>query len=117
MSVEFTREQLLARAAQMERQIETWKGNPDYADTLRMDAAALRFMAAAVSTTEAGAALADLRLELGDVTDGDGQPVVDSSIIFVAGADEQINIEVSAPRAREIAARIVRLWNGAQPKS
>lgn len=42
MQPEFTTEQLLARATLIDRQIETWKGNPGYAETLRMEAWALR---------------------------------------------------------------------------
>ncbi|MCP1852893.1 MULTISPECIES: hypothetical protein [unclassified Bradyrhizobium] len=49
MNVPFTQEQLLARAETMERQVERWKGNPGYADTLRMDAWALRTAAALFS--------------------------------------------------------------------
>lgn len=47
MKTEFTSEQLLARAAHIDRQIQTWKGRPEYADTLRMEAWALRFAAVA----------------------------------------------------------------------
>lgn len=112
---EFTRERLLERAAFIDRQIETWKGIQGYADTLRMEAAALRFMAVATAATEADPALASLRLDLGAVTDGDKQPVVDNAIIFFIGADEESNIEIRSPRAREIAERLIRLWNGARP--
>ena len=47
MQTEFTSEALIARAAFLEKQIETWKGNPEYANTLRMEAWALRFAAVA----------------------------------------------------------------------
>jgi hypothetical protein len=42
----WTPEQLLARAAFIDKQVETWKGNAGYADTLRMEAWALRQAAA-----------------------------------------------------------------------
>lgn len=38
----YSAEQLLGRAAFIDKQIETWKGNPGYIDTLRMEAYALR---------------------------------------------------------------------------
>jgi hypothetical protein len=109
MPIAYSAERLLARAAQMDRQVETWKCNPDYAETLRMDAAALRFMAAAAS---APAAIASLSLEIGEVTDGGGQPVVDNAIIFFVGEDETSDIRISSPNARAIADQIVMLWNG-----
>jgi hypothetical protein len=61
MQTEFTNEQLMARAAFIDRQIEKWKGNPEYANNLRMEAYALR-TAAKVHSPEtedwfAGAAL------------------------------------------------------------
>lgn len=112
---EFTRDRLLARAAFIDRPIEAWKGYREYADTLRMEAGALRFMAAAMAAAEAGSTLSGCRLELGDVADGDRNPVVDSAVIFVAGADEESIIEVRAPLAREIAERLVLLWNGVKP--
>jgi hypothetical protein len=44
-------DKMLARAAFIDKQVETWKGNPDYADTLRMEAFALRFTARAFEET------------------------------------------------------------------
>ncbi len=46
---EFTAEKLLERAARIERQVEVWKGHPEYAQTLRMEAWALRYAAEAVA--------------------------------------------------------------------
>lgn len=46
MNAPYTPEQLVARAEFIEQQMATWKGNPDYADTLRMEAWALRTAAA-----------------------------------------------------------------------
>jgi hypothetical protein len=42
MQTEFTQDQLLARAVFIDQQIEKWKGNSGYADTMRMEAWALR---------------------------------------------------------------------------
>lgn len=49
MNTPYTQEQLLARAETAERQADRWKGNPGYAETLRMDAWALRTAAALFS--------------------------------------------------------------------
>ncbi|UFX42165.1 hypothetical protein HAP47_0023175 [Bradyrhizobium sp. 41S5] len=49
MNVPYSQEHLLARAETMDRHAERWKGNPGYADTLRMDAWALRTAAALFS--------------------------------------------------------------------
>jgi hypothetical protein len=51
MASPFTAEQLLARADHVDRQIEKWRLNPNYADTLRMEAWALR-VAAKVNSLE-----------------------------------------------------------------
>lgn len=42
---EFTTEQMLDRAARIDEIVAKWKSNPGYADTYRMEAEALRFMA------------------------------------------------------------------------
>lgn len=59
---EFTVEQLLARADFIDRQIEKWKGNAGYAETLRMEAYALR-TAAKVHSPETEDWLAGVALE------------------------------------------------------
>ncbi|WP_454629709.1 hypothetical protein [Bradyrhizobium cenepequi] len=64
MKAEFTPEQLLQRAASIDKQIEKWAGNPGYAETLRMEAWSLR-TAAALFSPEIQDWLEGARLEAG----------------------------------------------------
>jgi hypothetical protein len=47
----YTSEQLLARASFIDKQIATWKGNAEYANTLRMEAWALRTAAQTITNS------------------------------------------------------------------
>lgn len=54
-----------------------------------------------------------ITLELGHVTDGDGNPLDDEAIIFFKeDVDGTCEIKVSSTNAPAIAARIVEIWNG-----
>lgn len=59
---EFTAERLLERAAQIDKEVATWKSNDAYAQTLRMDAWALR-TAAKVNSPETNDWMAGVPLE------------------------------------------------------
>jgi hypothetical protein len=62
MASPFTAEQLLARADHLDRQVEKWRLNPGYADTIRMEAWALR-VAAKVNSPETEDWMAGVPLE------------------------------------------------------
>lgn len=57
------------------------------------------------------------RLELGEITDGDGNPFFDEAIVFFEGLHDSPEIRINAPDAARLAARIVELWNAALPPS
>lgn len=50
-------------------------------------------------------------LQLGEVTDGDGNPLYDEAVIHFADLYDSPEITVNAPNALAIAGRIVELWN------
>lgn len=52
-------------------------------------------------------------LELGVVTDGEGNELYDTAVIYFTGEDDESQIEVQAPNAPEIARNIIKLWNDA----
>lgn len=56
-----------------------------------------------------------MRMELGQVTDGEGNPFADEAIIFFGRAWGSPEICISTPDAAKVAARIVELWNAAIP--
>lgn len=64
MHAEFTTDRLLARAEFNERYAERWRGNPGYAETLRMEAWALR-IAAQLHSPETEDWFAGVRFEAG----------------------------------------------------
>lgn len=59
--------------------------------------------------------LLSMRLELGEVTDGDGNPLYDEAIIHFPDVYDSPEITVNAPNALLVADRIVELWNAALP--
>lgn len=64
-------------------------------------------------TANSSAETTGIRLELGEVTDGDGKPLDYEAIIFFAGVYDSPEIRVNAPNAQSIARQIVELWNSA----
>jgi hypothetical protein len=62
MPTKFAAERLLEHAAQIDKQVATWKGNPGYAEILRMEAWALR-AAAKINTPETEDWMAGVPLE------------------------------------------------------
>jgi hypothetical protein len=59
--------------------------------------------------------LLSMRLELGEVTDGDDNPLYDEAVIHFAGLHDSPEININAPNALRIASRIVELWNAVLP--
>jgi hypothetical protein len=52
-------------------------------------------------------------LELGEVCNGDGDPLYDEAIIYFHGQEEELDIMVRAPNALAVAEKIVERWNAA----
>jgi hypothetical protein len=54
-----------------------------------------------------------MHLEMGEITFADGKPVTDEAVLYFSALFDSPEIRINAPRAGEIGARIVKLWNDA----
>lgn len=57
--------------------------------------------------------LYEMHLEMGEITFAGGEPVTDEAVLYFPALFDSPEIRISAPRAGEIGARIVELWNAA----
>lgn len=57
--------------------------------------------------------LYEMHLDMGEITFAGGEPVTDEAILYFPALFDSPEIRINAPRAAEIGARIVELWNAA----
>lgn len=83
----------------------------DLINRLVADAAQPAPIGAASLSAEERQILNGLRLEVGQITDGDGATIDDEAVIFFEADDGSSEIRIRAPNATYIATRLADLWN------